>query len=158
MDAEHFNRLTRALTAVRSRRAFSRILRGFALGGSLALLDLAETEAKRKKGKKKRKHRNNRNKRKTCNELVILLCDPNACREQTCNERTGNWECALKVCPSPQLCGRVEGPEELRCFEPCNGGTCNRSTDTCVDNNRCCLVGVAGYSECRPPTPPLAYR
>jgi hypothetical protein len=55
LDDFHFDALARSLTEARSRRGLTRLLSGLTLGGPLALLGLAETEAKRKKKKKKKK-------------------------------------------------------------------------------------------------------
>ena len=55
MDGSRFDRLTRSLTEVRSRRGLTRLLSGVAFGGPLVLLSLAEAEAKRKKKKRKKR-------------------------------------------------------------------------------------------------------
>lgn len=55
MDPTRFDGLTRSLSEVRSRRGAHRFLGALALGGPLALLGRAETEAKRKKKERKKK-------------------------------------------------------------------------------------------------------
>ena len=55
MDADRFDTLSRALTPGHSRRGLTRLLGGALLGGPLAALGLAESEAKRKKKKKTNK-------------------------------------------------------------------------------------------------------
>ena len=54
MDADRFDAVTRSLREARSRRGLTRLLGALTLGGPLALLGAAETEAKRKKKKKKK--------------------------------------------------------------------------------------------------------
>ena len=55
MDADRFDTLVRSLRETQSRRGLTRLLGGLAIGAPLALLGLAETEAKRRKKKKKKK-------------------------------------------------------------------------------------------------------
>jgi len=49
MDPVHFDHLAQTFMGPRSRRGLSRLVGGLAVGGSLALVGVAETDAKKKK-------------------------------------------------------------------------------------------------------------
>jgi hypothetical protein len=54
LSATHFDSLLRSLAESPTRRGISRTLAGFALGGAVGRLSLAESEAKKRKRKKKK--------------------------------------------------------------------------------------------------------
>jgi hypothetical protein len=127
MDAERFDTLARTLTHGHSRRSLTRLLGGLSLGGPLALLGLAEVEAKRKKKKRKKK------------KPVAISPPP---LSATCVE--GQRPCNGACIPSNQCCIDSEcGEIAPRCCR----GTCLRPGECCLDNE-CSPDKVCRTGEC----------
>ena len=118
MDALHFDRLTRSLTATWSRRTVGRALAGLTLSGAPApLLGLGDAGARKKK------------KKTTCRKCG--KCQ--TCRKGKCKPKPDGIGCAFgKTCRGGR-CACSPGTTEIagRCTEAC--------TPTCMATVNCCL-------------------
>lgn len=125
MDADRFATLARALTEARSRRAALAAV----LGGTLALLGLADTTATKGKDKKD-KHKDK--KKAGCN--VDLDCPG----REICNGgRCGPPDCAFNDdCPTNHVCSLG------RCVLGCS------SSSDCEPGSSCRPSGQCGIGEC----------
>ena len=117
MDAERFDRLTRALAAARTRRGVTALL-GAGLAGLAGVWMDFTTEAKRKKRKKKR--RKKRRKRKTCRTGRAK------CNGACVNLNSDDEHCGAcgNACPGGSSCTNGS----------CSNGNC---PNECCSNNDC---------------------
>lgn len=141
MDLDRFDRLTKSLTTSRTRRGALAAL----VGGSLGLLGLAATDAKKGKGKGKGKKR----KRKAPNYCADGIqngsesdidCGGGRCARcvvgQGCTDgilyhRDRNY-CTSAFCDARGLCGACSGPSD--CPNDLNGPCSCASSGTCFQN------------------------
>jgi hypothetical protein len=117
MDAERFDTLARALTEARSRRGALTSL----LGGTLGLLGLAGTAAKKKKGKGKK----GKGKKKP------------TCRDRTKNGSETDVDCGGRTCPRCAVGKKCKSRNDCE-SALCSGGrcqACTESPETCGDVN-----------------------
>jgi hypothetical protein len=132
MDGPRFDRFTRTFTNARSRRETLASL----LGGTLGLVGLTQTEAKKKKPCppcKKRKH----------GKCKITLSDGAACTGGTCQ----GGRCVLATCSD----GAKNGSEsDVDC-----GGSCPRCANgkRCVTSNDCTNACKTGTCQACTTTP-----
>lgn len=134
MDDAQFDRLTRMVAAMASRRS---ILHGAAAGGAgtLALLngalfDSASLNADaKKKNKKKRKHRRKNQKKKECRSANDCKQPSNSCQESICEKH----KCREANKPDGTSCGQDQVCENGSCVGACGapGATCDAGADCC---------------------------
>jgi len=159
MDRDHFDNLTRALTAQSSRRGFGGLLLALGLGTSsgLQIFDSNETAARKRRRRKKRKNKN-RDKPGTCQpDCAGKDCGPDGCGGSCgtciapllCAESTGQCveddglcgscpppgKCHGGACCDPNCYGQVCG------FSACGGscGTCPLDQPLCIDFGYACV-------------------
>lgn len=144
MDARAFDRITRTLSAMPSRRRLIGLVTGLAVAGPIAAIGMPIAEAKHKK--KKKKHQG---------------CKPN-CTDRTCGSDGCGGECGQ--CAANQVCqgGSCCTPEPLvaTCFHRCGtvANNCGQATScpACSGARQClsngsCADGCATSSECAAP-------
>ena len=158
MDGARFDTLTRFLTEARSRRGTLVAL----LGGTLSLVGLAETSAKKKKHKKKRQRpvspppqsppsspscpEGQRLCRGTCLSVLICCTDDDCAGGRTC--QAGTCACPLAkphICPGSTLCQQCCVTAD--CTDTTSGAglpTCTNGTCTCVTGTYCPLGSGGG--------------
>ena len=124
MDADRFDTLARSLRTLHTRRGLTRVLGGLALG-PLALLGLAQTEAKRKKKKKKKR---------PTSSVIYVPVPAGDCPD---GFRTCNGVCR-DLLSDPNNCGRCGRScgthSDGTVPRPCCEGRCLREGDCCLDS------------------------
>ena len=141
MDARHFDALSRALSAPDSRRRLLTLLATLpVLGGLLAFLDPAETDAQGRRKRRKKAHKHGRGRRRQRRKKK-KSCTPDSVT-QTCAAKCGP---VTNNCKQPVDCGTCDcSPACGECFT-CQGavgvpGTCVPSPNgtTCGGGGSCC--------------------
>ncbi len=176
MDGTRFDSLTRALTEARSRRAALAPL----LGGTLGLLGLAETTAKKHNRKGKKQPCLPCKKRNTNGKCKKTKADGTVCAGGTC-QGGSCVETMLPLLPPPPgcvpeplatTCAPGCGPRTNNCNQsvtcPCPtgqdclpNGTCARPCITdlqcggCTSTNLCSIASSDGPMYCIDPTAPM---
>jgi hypothetical protein len=156
MDGFAFDRLTRALTANRTRRGALAAL----LGGSLGLLGLTDTPAKRGKGHRKKKQKQRQQQAlppaPTCSDGIKngsesdVDCGgscPRCANGRTCLSRN---DCASGLCSGGTCgscanrfdCGTGAGGKDCFCSTPVGGGP------TVCHEGAAAKLGVSNCDEC----------
>jgi hypothetical protein len=149
MDAARFDTFARSLTNVRSRRGALTAL----LGGTLGLLGLTGTAAKKGKGKDKKKKKKGGNPSSPPPPPADPTapppptCDPSCPGDQTCRNGTcvcprGKEPCG-GGCVSQCLGGAIRNPVTCGCCLP-NGNYCDVGTAPCCGASCYIILGQDG--------------
>lgn len=142
MDAKHFDRLARSLTALGTRRGLLAVLAAVPVtGGLLAGLDPADTQARSRRKRRKTRHQhqkgdgkqNRKGKRKGNNNNKT---------------KTKTEDCDGIACPGCETC------QNNICSSPCDGAGCC-ALDTCLagTDDTACGAGGAACVACSGTTP-----
>jgi hypothetical protein len=144
MEGRHFDDLTRAASAARSRRGALGLVAGAALTAPFAQINPLAARKKHKKKKKCRKLNQGCNGKKTC--CKGLFCVDGACG-----------------CPAGQVIsgGKCINPDPVECAsnndcganEVCQDGVCVPEPPECVNNNDCDSNEICQNGECVPEPP-----
>lgn len=164
MDDLAFDRLSRTVAHLITRRGLGRMLGVFPLAGTLVVVGDEASEA----GRRRRRHRprRRRHKRKKHTPQCIPASAAQTCAERcatvtnNCGTAVNCGPCACGACPTCQICsattGRCQGNPSfvgLDCGFPgqiCQvGGTCACSGGSCVSGQRCTgIVCVCDATSC----------
>ena len=136
MDGSHFDALTRSLIQDRSRRDAL----GALLGGTLGLLGLTASAAKKKGGKGKSKGKGKKKKKKPCNAST---CPNGCCQGGRCLPGTSNTACekhgvACENCSvQGEVCNQYQSCQ-------CDEDLCRKRGNHCCFDGRCVADGEFG--------------
>jgi hypothetical protein len=145
MDADRFDRMIAALTAVVSRRAILGVLGMAPLAGSLVGFLEEEAAGRRKRRKKRHKHGRPRphGKRKQTKRKQLKRCLPEE-KAETCAGRCGSVK---NNCQEAVDCGSCECDPPCGTCETCGSELVCQPCDTCCDDVCCQQVDAVCHLE-----------